>query len=166
MCAVPNTAVFCSLLLLLLLLLLLFLFLLLQLEFHHNVCSTDYNLICLTETRLNDLYLDHNLFPNCYRVSLSDRKSAIKTRGGGVLMAVNSRYRGFKQTFDLQIYEECVWVEVPAVDGESLLISNHYFPPDTSPNKIFNYFSSFENKLDTTSYRVILTEDFNTPGFD
>jgi hypothetical protein len=73
-----------------------------------------------------------------------------------VLIAVNSRFRSFKQRFDLPFYEGCVWVELPAFDGENLLIGNHYFPPDTSPNKILNYFSFLENKLGTKNYRVIL----------
>jgi hypothetical protein len=66
----------------------------------------------------------------------------------------------------LQFYEECVWVELSAFDGENLLIGNHYFPPDTSPNAIRNNFSFLENKLVTKSYRKILLGDFNTPGFD
>jgi hypothetical protein len=59
-----------------------------------------------------------------------------------------------------------VWVELPTFDGENLLFGNHYFAPDTSPNKILNYFSFLENKLDTMNYQVILMGDFNTPGFD
>jgi hypothetical protein len=46
-----------------------------QLETYKNVCSMDYNIICLTETWLNDLCYDHNLFPDCYTVSCSDRAS-------------------------------------------------------------------------------------------
>jgi hypothetical protein len=137
-----------------------------QFEFYDNVSSTDYNRICLSEAWLNEFYFDLNLFRNCYIIFRSDRKSVIKTGGGGALMAVNSRYRDFKQRFDLQIYEQCVWVELPTTDGENLLIGNHHVPPDTSPNTVLNYFSSLENKLDTRNYRVVLTGDFNTPGFD
>jgi hypothetical protein len=39
-----------------------------QLELYDNVCSSDHNIICLTETWLNHLYYDHNLFPDCYTV--------------------------------------------------------------------------------------------------
>ena len=61
-----------------------------QFELYSNVCSTDYNIFCLTETWLNDLCLDHNLFPDSYTVLRSDRVSANKTRGGGVLTALSS----------------------------------------------------------------------------
>jgi hypothetical protein len=47
-----------------------------------------------------------------------------------------------------------------------LLIGNHYFPPDASPNAILNYFSSLVNKLDTKNYQMTLMGDFNMPGFD
>jgi hypothetical protein len=60
----------------------------------------------------------------------------------------------------------CVWVELVSSYGENLLIGNHYFPPDASPNTVLNHFSFLENKLDTKNYRVILMGDFNTPGFD
>jgi hypothetical protein len=128
-------------------------------------CEID-NVTCLTEKWLNVLCLDHNLFPNCYTVFGSDRKSAIKTRGSGVLIVINSKFRSFKHKYDLQFYEECVWIELPHFDGENLLTANHYFPPDTSPNTIFDYFSFLEYKLDTTYYRLILMGHFNTSGFD
>jgi hypothetical protein len=47
-----------------------------------------------------------------------------------------------------------------------LLIGNHYFPPDTKPEVIINYFRSLENKLGTPNFRVTMVGDFNKPGFD
>jgi hypothetical protein len=73
----------------------------------------------------------------------------------------------FKRRYDLQFYEECVWVELPSLDCENLLTGNHYlltgnhyFPPDASTNTIVNYFSFLENELGTKNYRVILMGDF------
>jgi hypothetical protein len=37
-----------------------------QLELYDNVWSTNHNIICLTETWLNDMPYDHNLFPDGY----------------------------------------------------------------------------------------------------
>jgi hypothetical protein len=106
------------------------------------------------------------LFPDSYTVLRSDRVSANKTGGGGVLIALSSRIRSFKRRYDLQLYDECVWLELPTMDSLNLLIGNHYFPPDTKPEFITNYFRSLENKLDTQNFRVIMVGDFNTPGFD
>jgi hypothetical protein len=57
---------------------------------------------------------------------------------------------------DLDFYEERVWVEAPPLDGENLLISNYYFPPDVLPNTVNKYFSFLENKFDTKNCMVIL----------
>jgi hypothetical protein len=100
-----------------------------QLELYENVCSTDYNIICLTETWLNDLCYDHNLFPGCYIVFRSDRASVNMTCGGRVLIALSSRVRSYKHICDLESCDECVWVEIPTSDSLNLLVGNHYFPP-------------------------------------
>ena len=113
-----------------------------QLEIYDRVSCTDYTVICLTETWLKDSCQDHNLFPKFYSVFLSDRKSSSKTRGGGVLVDVNSKFCGFKREYDIQFYEQCVWVELSTLNGENLLIGNHYLPPDVSPTTIVNYFYS------------------------
>jgi hypothetical protein len=60
---------------------------------------------------------------------------------------------------------ECVWVEIPAVDGINLLVGNHYFSPDTKLEVISEYFCLIENLLDTNNFCVIILGDFNAPGF-
>jgi hypothetical protein len=59
-----------------------------------------------------------------------------------------------------------VWVGIPTADGKSILIGNRYFPPDTKPEVITDYFRHLENTLDTNNIRVILLGDFNAPGFN
>ena len=101
--------------------------------------------------------------------------------------ALNSKFRGFKRRYDLQFYEKRALVEPPTPDVEpptpdvepptpdvepptpdveNLLTGNHDFPPDTLPNTTVNRFSYFssENEPETKSNRVVLMEDFNTPG--
>jgi hypothetical protein len=58
------------------------------------------------------------------------------TGGGGVLIALSSRVRSYKRRYDLEYCDECVWVEIPTLDGFNLLIGNHYFPPDAKPENI------------------------------
>jgi hypothetical protein len=55
-----------------------------QLEFY-DVCASNFDIICLSETWLNDLCYDHHLFPNRYTVYRSDRPYINKARCGGVL---------------------------------------------------------------------------------
>jgi hypothetical protein len=136
-----------------------------QPELFENVCSTDYSIICLTETWLNDLCY-HNLFPDWYTVFRSDRASVNTTRGGEVLIALSSRVRSYKRRYDLEFYDECVWVEIPTLDSLNLLIGNHYFPPDTKPGNIVSYFRFLENNLDTHNFRVIYGWGFQRSWFD
>jgi hypothetical protein len=137
-----------------------------QLELYDNVWSTDHNIIRLTDTWLNDMCYDHNLFPDGHTVFHSDRVCTNKSRGGGVLIALSPRVRSCKRRCDLESLEECVWVEIPTNDGLNLLIGNHYFSPDTKPEVITNYFRFLETNLDSQHFRVFPMGDFNTPRFD
>jgi hypothetical protein len=99
-----------------------------QTELFDNVSSIHFQIICLTETRLNDMCFDHKLFPDSFTIFRSDRFSSTKSRGGGVLIAVSSRVRTSKGRY-LQFDGECVGVEISTQNGRSLLIGNHYSPP-------------------------------------
>jgi hypothetical protein len=96
----------------------------------------------------------------------ADRVSAAKSRGGGTLIAISNSASGVVRRTDLELVEECVWVEISTTDGYNLLIGNHYFEPDTSVDTIKQYFCSSENTLNTYHFRVLVVGDFNVPGFD
>jgi hypothetical protein len=49
-------------------------------EIYINVSPIDYNILCLTETWLNYLFYDHNLFPGNFNVFRSDRVYTNKAR--------------------------------------------------------------------------------------
>jgi hypothetical protein len=102
---------------------------------------------------LNDLCFDRNLFPDNFHIFPSDRVSSKKSRDGGVLIAVSSKFRACKRRYDLQFYDECVWVEIPTQNGRNLLIDNHNFSPDTKPDIISQYFLSLEQNLDTQNHK-------------
>jgi hypothetical protein len=79
-------------------------------------------------------------------------------------LSFGSRY--IKHRKDLEFCEECVWVEIPTLDGFNLLIGNHYFSPDCKPENTARYFRFLEGNLDAHNFRVIIVGDFNAPGFD
>jgi hypothetical protein len=106
-----------------------------QLEFYDNVCASNFDIICLSETWPNKIIYDHNLFPNRYTVYRSDQPYTVyinKDRGGSVLTAITASLVSCSRRYGLELCSECVWVEVPTVDGISMFIDNHYFPPDTT----------------------------------
>jgi hypothetical protein len=81
-------------------------------------------------------------------------------------MAVSPKFNARACRQNLQFFDECVWVEFPTHNHPNLLIGNHYFSPDLTPDITCEYFSHLENKLDMTNYCVILLGDFNVPSFD
>jgi hypothetical protein len=107
-----------------------------QLEFYNNVVASEFDIICLTETWLNDSYYRHNLFfGRTYRLPVG-RVSTCKTGGGGALMAFPASLGSCRCRYELEHCSESVWVEFPPANGPNLLIGNHYFPPDVRPQAI------------------------------
>lgn len=54
--------------------------------FFNNVITTNYDIICITETWLNSSHSSSDYFPTNYNVYRNDRAS--RTRGGGCLIAI------------------------------------------------------------------------------
>jgi hypothetical protein len=83
------------------------------------------------------------LFPDNYFVFWADRDFADSklTEGAGVLTAVHRSFSCCKRKYDLELSYECVWLEIPIPDGFTLLIGNHYFPPNMDIKAIKNYFN-------------------------
>ena len=63
-------------------------------EFVLNVDASEFDVIALTETWLRDSVFDAEIFNNNYQVFRCDRSSSdsCKSRGGGVLIAVKSKF--------------------------------------------------------------------------
>jgi hypothetical protein len=53
---------------------------------------------------------------------------------------------------DMELYSECLWVEIPTVDGLSMLIGNRYFSSGIKPEVISDYFRLLENVLNTSNF--------------
>jgi hypothetical protein len=83
-----------------------------------------------------------------------------------VLTAVSKLFRGVKRRYDLETADEFVWVEIPVHDNYSLLIGNHYFPPDCDVKIIEDYLNYLEHNLSTHLHRVIILDDFNVLKYD
>jgi hypothetical protein len=86
------------------------------------------------------------LFPDISHIFPSDSLRSRKSGVCGILIVVSSKFRACKRRYDLQLYDECVRVEIPTQKGGSLLADNHYFSRDTKSDIILQHFSSLEKK--------------------
>jgi hypothetical protein len=72
---------------------------------------------------------NHNLFSNACSSFRADRHYTDfnLTRGDGVLIAVHHSISGCIWKYDLEVTNECVWIEIPVNDGFSSHVVNQYF---------------------------------------
>jgi hypothetical protein len=68
------------------------------------------------------------------------------THGGGALIAVSKLFHGFKWRLDIEIINECVWIEIPTKDNYNLLLGNHYIAPDCK-SRLLKIILTFWNKI-------------------
>ncbi len=115
----------------------------------------------ITETWLNEEKQDDKI-PN-YTTYRSDRKSKIKTKGGGAAIYVRD---GFEAKLILEDYEESS--EIIAVYIENLNLVNIviYRPPDTESKdfeKIMNKTKKLLSEMEIKEPTIIISGDFNFP---
>lgn len=132
-----------------------------------NVVSTNFHIICLTETWLLEELSSASYFPSSYAVHRKDREydATGQKFGGGVLIAVCDPLNSYGRQ-DLESYAECVWAEILSSDGFNYLVGNYYFPPLSDTQMFDNHLQTLEEQVDFTKYRVLIFGDFNLPGVD
>ena len=91
----------------------------------------------------------------------AERISAEKGHGGGSLNCCIWQCHSVTRSNDLELAEECVWVEVPSSDGFSLLISDNHFAPDTTADTFKGYLGYLEHIQTAHNFRVLRLGDFN-----
>lgn len=99
-------------------------------EFLRNTISTDHDIVCITETWLNQEHFNNDYFPNTYNIYRSDRHDPHfqRLRGGGALIAVNKSLPCVRRV-DLEGVDECVFVEIKISTKRSLILGTAYFQP-------------------------------------
>lgn len=132
-----------------------------------SVIANDQDIICLTETWLNNLHFTSDYFPNCYSVFRADRPDPNfrDVRGGGSLIAVKKSLV-FSRRFDLEGADECVFVEVKLKNNTSLLLGTGYFSPTTAEAQYQGFKTTLIQKLTNYDGQIIILGDFNLPGVD
>ena len=125
-------------------------------SFQSFVYSSDYNIICVTETWLTDQLSNTEILPTNYTLFRNDRHS----RGGGVLIAVSNDVPSRLITCHTDI--ELLSVEINL--SPKLLVVCLYIPPNCSYDYQHKVLTSLQ--LLPTDCDVILTGDFNVPDIN
>ncbi len=122
-------------------------------KFQSYVYSKAYDIVCITETWLNEMINDNEILPENYTIYRNDRG----TRGGGVLIAVNSNIPS--KLITRHINTEMITIELDL--SPKLQISCLYIPPNCS----VEYQQFLLRTIHTlpTQDDVILLGDFNAP---
>ena len=128
-------------------------------SFQSFIYSTDYDLICITETWLCENIFDGEIIPKGYSIFRKDRGS----RGGGILVAtkesINVMYLSSPQNL------EVLPLIINLTNAKSISICSIYIPPNLTTDTfqpIITYLSDFME----TSDNVILLGDFNLPDIN
>lgn len=102
-------------------------------EFFLAATESNYDVIIITETWLNDQFYSQQLFGDRYTVYRKDRNSdtSTKKRGGGVLIAVTNRLSSALPAILIDQSVEHLWVNI-FVNSCVVAIGAIYLPPEFS----------------------------------
>jgi hypothetical protein len=134
-------------------------------DFYNAISAENYDVIICTETWLNNSVTDCEVFDGRYRVFRVDRDCvrANKLDGGGVLIAVNKKYRAELCALQLNLYLETVGIFVYFPNNKRYFINTVYFPPEARLPVYRQYFDCLEASVNLLDTNVIIAGDFNIP---
>lgn len=133
-------------------------------DFYKNTSFSNYDLICLTETFLNNSINNSELFNCDFNVFRRDRdaSNSLKSGGGGVLIATRSCIAAVHLS-DWQTSAEDLWISVTGSDNRVCYVCCVYLP-DYNSVAFQEFFENVHAKLCShpDDFFVILG-DFNLP---
>lgn len=125
--------------------------------------AEDYDLICLTETWLNDDFLNSDLFDNRYEIFRKDRDYQFTglSLGGGVLIAAKKHLKA-RLVSHIDFSGEAVWVKICIDNYISVCVCCIYIPPSAS-NSILHEFYDVIDEYFSNINNLVIVGDFNLP---
>jgi hypothetical protein len=137
-------------------------------NFRNEVRCSDYDLIVLTETNLDDSFNDAEIFDDRYVVFRKDRDLSLTTKlsGVGIIFAVKKELKSYRiDKFESRHPVEDIWVHVNCHNGIGLLVNAVYLPCRSNYEVIKQYTDNFS--LLSTEFPdddILLIGDFNQPN--
>ena len=125
-------------------------------ELQQFLLNNPYDILCLSETWLDEHSSDDMVSVSGYKFERKDRGA----NGGGVGCYIKDRYT-YVRRFDLESDEiELMWLEIKLVNTKSLFVGVTYRKP-SQHNSFFNILEGEIERVLSISNDVILLGDFN-----
>lgn len=137
-------------------------------KFRENVEKTDYDIIMLTETKLNEEFSGSFFFDNRYKVFFRHRWDSYRGGiGGGVLIAV--KIKSFptirKRKWENRDTED-LWIKLTTPRGKVLNICSVYLEPQCLTQYFDTFFENFNNRYkDNSGEQFLIAGDFNMSSY-
>lgn len=134
-----------------------------------NILNCNYDVICFTETNLNASIFDSELFDSNFVVHRRDRETSnsSKREGGGVLIAINNRFRTIRQ-HSWESHLEDLWITVVSsnINQPVINICVCYLPPYLHISELHYFYNNIQNIVLKGNPNAIylVMGDFNTPN--
>jgi hypothetical protein len=130
--------------------------------FYENILNSDFDIICLTETWLDDTVHSSELFPPNFAVFRQDGRR--QCRGRGVLVAVNhNAWRPVHLTHLTSDSIDMIWLTLTNTSGFSFFLCNLYFPPNSIRLDYESFYELVNNSLNELNGAICVVGDFNLP---
>ena len=130
--------------------------------FQSYVYSSNFDVICLTETWLSESVFDQEILPTNYNIYRKDRPS----RGGGVLIATKS-FIPVSVVCSDQSNNALEILTVRLNLSKPLTLSCVYIPPNPSDSYMYDLTSNLTHVVQSNlSTDIIITGDFNLPDIN
>lgn len=134
--------------------------------FYRNLCISNYDIIVLTETWLNNSVSNHELFDNRYNVYRRDRETTgfnCGINGGGVLVAVLKKFKSVRMSSWESDCED-VWVtlDFPAKNSSGRMAFCGVYLPSPVRNTVLEHFIGNCNRVtELSGLPLNIIGDFN-----
>jgi hypothetical protein len=139
-------------------------------SFYNNLLNSEYSIICLTETWLQDAISSNEIFDSRYTVIRADRnlKTTHKSDGGGVLIALLKTYfKNFHTNISwLTPSVEMTCVSATLQNNELIHIFCIYLEPKYSLTKLELLLTNLERIcIENSEDNFLIVGDWNVPEF-
>lgn len=133
-------------------------------QVRENLTGSPYAIVMFTETSWNNRIISNKLFRNRFSVYRCDRDMSIKQKGGGVLIAVNNKFRSVQLASNrTDIGYEQVWTKVTLGNGQMHVFAVVYFWPGSKREQYERFFRCVQLIMNDLSAdgKVHIYGDFN-----